>query len=86
MGKISLFTHSKSLLREPGPAKPNVKIQAQSNWWNEFCACHLDNLTDVKELDLMCAKEQWANKPVQAKTLTFFGGKTLFYYSPSRQH
>lgn len=34
----------------------------------------------------MCAREQWANKPAQAKTLTFFEGKILFNYFSARQH
>lgn len=43
----------------------------------KFCTYHLDSMTDIKELDSMDAKEQWAKEPAQAKSLAVFWRKVI---------
>ena len=54
--------------------------------YNKFCAYHLVKLTNIQKLDLLAAKEQWANEPARAKSMTFVGGKTSFNFFSSLQH
>lgn len=66
------------------PSQPSKlwKKQAQG----QDSAYHLDNLTDIKELGLKGAKEQWINGSAQANSWAYFWRKDiiqLFFLYPA---